>query len=201
MKKSSFLLSMSLLIVGPTFAQDDLVPATTDDIGNFDSQLQPKHEDGSLSQGGDRPSKEDRQARREERKEERQARREERKEERQARREERREERKEGQEGRREDRKENFGDIVKEKAQELKDMPKSERPQMGGFVSDQRRQNGPHGGGRHENGSEGGANADSRVSAPSINNEGKPADGQGGGSNRPPRHDRPHGGHRPPQRQ
>lgn len=196
MKKSSFLLGMSLLIVTPTFAQDDLVPATTDDIGNFDSQLSdaPRPEDGNNQQ-----RREDRQQRREDRKEDRQARREERREERKERREERREDRREDRkEDRREDRKDNFGQMVKEKAQELRDMPKGERPQMGGFVSEQRRQNGQQGHGRQNHGAEGGANSDSRLSAPSINDEGKPDDREGGGSNRPPRPDRPHSGQRPP---
>jgi len=169
MKKSSFLLGMSLILVTPAFGQSDLdlVPATNEDIQNFDGQLSdaPKPEDGA------RPSREER---REERREARQ-------------------ERREDREGRREERKENFGQIVQEKAQELKDMPKGDRPQMGDWVSQQRRQNNQHGGGRHENGSEGGAGADSRLSAPSVNNEGKPREGDRGGSNRPPRPDRPQG--------
>ena len=39
MKNSLLFLSVSLLVASPVFAQDDLVPATSDDIRNFDSQV------------------------------------------------------------------------------------------------------------------------------------------------------------------
>ncbi len=39
MKNSLLFLSVSLLVASPVFSQDDLVPATSEDIRNFDSQV------------------------------------------------------------------------------------------------------------------------------------------------------------------
>lgn len=39
MKKMHFLLTVSMLLTAPAFAQDDLVPATSEDIQSFDDQV------------------------------------------------------------------------------------------------------------------------------------------------------------------
>jgi hypothetical protein len=130
MKNSLLFLSVSLLVASPVFAQDDLVPATSEDIRNFDSQVPqispvinppavtstpresessdsieaahgPDHQSGN-GRGRGRGRGGDR-------------------------------------EGRREDRRENFGAVVAAEAKILNDSPKGDRPKREDGISGHRR--------------------------------------------------------------
>ncbi len=126
MKNSLLFLSVSLLVASPVFAQDDLVPATSDDIRNFDSQVPqispvinppavtttPRESDSQDSieapHGPDHQSGNGRGRGR-------------------------------GRGGDREGRRENFGAVVSAEAKRLNDSPKEDRPKREDGISGHRR--------------------------------------------------------------